>query len=127
MTLGDMYKNWFDPFEEVIRNQMDVLLQGMSKVKERSMRVLYSKRLRGVDSDYLLPTLILEWMYSYKSKRDGDFRPSFTFVKEDIFDFVKAQMDKFIIYRDPIILPKETVTVQHESSLKPISFVNIGK
>lgn len=125
MTVEDMYKNLSNPIEKAYKNQMDMLLRNASNMKDRSIMIFYTDRLKDCDSKVLVGFIEKWWKIhseeqtnSQKSYRNNEvcFSNPLNII-DSVISLVKDQMQEFVIYRDPIIL----------SNLKPVFFVNIGK
>lgn len=113
-----------------------MLLQGTDNIKDRSMKFFYTRRPKKSYLEVLFK-FIKNWSKLYSEEQTNSYKlnandEEFSFYeflhwKYQVSSLVKDQMQEFIIYRDPIILSKETATVQPEIFSKPVSFINIGK
>lgn len=135
ITLEDIYKNLFDAVEKDFKDHMNMLLQGVSNIRDRSMLIFYTQKVEDNYESAMILRPIEKWSKIYSEEQTGSYKlvvnnETFTFFfypEGGIVDLVKAQIHEFKINRDPIILYKETETKKLDGFLKPISFVNIGK
>lgn len=135
IDLDDIYRNIYDPLKKIFKDQMNVLLQGTSNLKNRFMLIFHTNRIKYSSvSEVLLLECVKNGLKVYSKEQKNSYKLiakkgtfEFSISLDEVAELVKAQMDEFKMCRDPILLSEETKIDQSERSLNPVSFVNIGK
>ncbi|KAI7867628.1 uncharacterized protein EV154DRAFT_582688 [Mucor mucedo] len=136
LTLEDVFDDWFHSAVKIIENGINTLLQGTNNIKAKSLVCLCTDYFKENSILIVTRKLVEKWVKTYVEKQESLYKLirtekncSYNFSAKDKMMtaamLVRRQMDDFNIYRDPIILPKDSLNGQYERTSKPVYFINI--
>ncbi|KAI7891700.1 uncharacterized protein EV154DRAFT_506933 [Mucor mucedo] len=132
ITNVDIYKNVNGFTDNIFNYQMDILLQGTSNTKTRSMVIFDTEQVRDRCFSGILLNLIERWSETYREQKKsygliakGEAFNYSRLQSSGILDLIAYQMQVFNIRRAPVILSNNTAIEHSKRFSKSTILINI--